>query len=78
MAYKFHQDVSDGNVMVTRDGRGILNDWETAATVGRRCVSLLTTPSLRDPYRTHGSVVGILVFHVCSNASRSVESTGNP
>ena len=34
VAYKsagiLHQDVSIGNVMVTEDGRGILNDWDCA------------------------------------------------
>lgn len=25
-----HQDISEGNIMVTEDGRGILNDWDCA------------------------------------------------
>ena len=27
-----HRDLSIGNVMLTREGRGILNDWDHAGT----------------------------------------------
>ena len=25
---RLHRDVSAGNIMITKDGRGILNDWD--------------------------------------------------
>jgi hypothetical protein len=28
-----HRDVSIGNILITKDGRGILNDWEFSTVV---------------------------------------------
>lgn len=43
VAYKsadlLHQDISEGNIMMTADGRGLVNDWEIAAKIGGHCVS---------------------------------------
>lgn len=65
-----HQDISIGNVMVTEDGRGVLNDWgcamkdipkynrlhntQTVSTLITRVSEVFTYSHICSGYRAHG------------------------
>ncbi|CAL1708972.1 unnamed protein product [Somion occarium] len=58
----FHRDISTGNIMISRSGRGILNDWDHALKVSLRDTpqgyrvgtwQFISVPLLRRPRKGH-------------------------
>ncbi|KAJ3504752.1 hypothetical protein NLJ89_g7776 [Agrocybe chaxingu] len=49
-----HRDISENNIMIDSDGRGILNDWDMAKRVGRpgEAPPVLSEEAKRHSYRT--------------------------
>ena len=49
-AYKsagiLHRDVSKRNIMLTKDGRGVLNDWDQAGTKNALAAGIVSVPYL--------------------------------
>ena len=64
-----HRDVSYGNVMITPEGRGVLNDWDHAGPKDELSRGIVSLISYQDrSQRPTSVIIGHMGVHVYSPA----------